>query len=368
MDNQPVTFGVKNPENQQLLNDLSRYRDAAIIGYTQGRAQSAANLLKSKNKAEEDLKKEFLDIPEEIRNARYPGIDHDFKAAANRIEFNYQMGQLGDMNDTGAATRLSALKERIPESSRKDFIETDLYKNAVQENTSNKERVTMANNLHDQLIRMKAALDAGDMTLAGNIGKTGVMKSVNSLQGKDAVSGGEQSTRYQDLLSLPDILIQSGGGSVLKTILSRVAMAKQKGDEKAYNSAISEWNALASKAVEADPERFYRTAYELHNAAVDTASGNVDRVINMTSPFHAEKYLQAVKPKRLPDLVAPTAAPSNVNPFTQTAPVSAGRPAAVSSGSTQTSPAPSQATPSGQLTPQQMRQLEAELQKRKGGK
>ena len=228
---------------------------------------------------------------------------------------------LAEINPTDAdfEGKIKLLDKQFPAEGRKTFMETDAYKQVEKQSFDNKERVTMANNLYDQLLKMKAAIDARDLTLAANIGKTGVMKSVNSMQGKDAVSGGEQSTRYQDLLSLPDILIQSGDKSMLKTIMSRMAMAKQKGDNKTYNSALSEWNALATQALDADPVNFYRTAYKLHNAAVDTASRNVDNVIRASSPYHA-RQLQAEKPLRLPPEANPVSQSTSTQ-FTQTAPV-----------------------------------------------
>jgi len=303
MANETNVFGLKDPNNIQLAKDLASYREGVVGSYAAAKANQAASAAAQRQQAEDDLRKQYESIPDQNKilpdkSGLYPAIDHDFKAAAKRIEFNHQRSMI-DPNDTAADTRLKMLNEAIPVRERQDFIDTDLYKNVVQENTSNKERVTMANNLHDQLIKMKAALDKGDMLLAANIGKTGVMKSTNSMQGKDAVSPSEQSTRYQDLLSFPDILIQNQQGqSVSKQLLSRMAMAFGK-DQKEFNSLSEKFNGLIAGAIEADPANFYKTVYELHNAAVDTATRNVERVRDMSSPYHA-KLLQANPPLRLP--------------------------------------------------------------------
>lgn len=351
MENPVASFGLKDPQNQKLAEDLLRYREGIFGQYQASRQNAVVMAAQARQKAEEDLKAQYLAIPEENRN--YPGIDHDFKAAAKRVEYNHQLSLLNP-NDTGFEGNLKILDSKMPAKERQDFVDTDQFKNAVQTNTSNKERVTMANSLHDQLIKMKTALDAGDKVLAANIGKTGVMKTINSLQGKDAVSSGEQSTRYQDLLSLPDILIQQGEGqSPLKALVNRMAMSYQK-DPKEYKNLQDKFNGLVTGAIEADPDRFYKTAYELHNAAADTSDRLVDKVIGMTSPYHAKRLLQADKPVRLPVEAAPVAPTNAPSPYAQTAPMSipistgaAGASAPVSSGSVQTTPAPSQGIPKG---------------------
>jgi hypothetical protein len=349
MDDSGINFTFKDPERARLVGDLTKYRDAVMGQYSAAKAKFEADAEKARQEAENQLKEKYAALPEEIRNQDYAGIRADFSAAAKRIQYNHQLSLI-DPNDPSADTRIKMLNERFPAKERLDFKDTDGFKAVIAAYNDNSERVTMANNLHDQLMKMKDAFDRGDKTLAANIGKTGVMKSINSLQGKDAVSSGEQSTRYQDLLSLPDILIQSGEGGFLKTVLSRVAMAKQKGDSKAYNSAISEWNALVSKAVEADPERFFKTAYQLHNAAVKTANDGVQRVIDMSSPYHAEKILKVQRPRILPELAPSSAsavAPPSASPYTQTAPaVSVGQ-----SGKTTILTGTSQAAP--QQQPQQ---------------
>jgi len=352
MANETNVFGLKDPNNIQLAKDLASYREGVVGSYAAAKANQAASAAAQRQQAEDDLRKQYESIPDQNKilpdkSGLYPAIDHDFKAAAKRIEFNHQRSMI-DPNDTAADTRLKMLNEAIPVRERQDFIDTDLYKNVVQENTSNKERVTMANNLHDQLIKMKAALDKGDMLLAANIGKTGVMKSTNSMQGKDAVSPSEQSTRYQDLLSFPDILIQNQQGqSVSKQLLSRMAMAFGK-DQKEFNSLSEKFNGLIAGAIEADPANFYKTVYELHNAAVDTATRNVERVRDMSSPYHA-KLLQANPPLRLPAEAA--LGTQMVNTGTQYAqqaplsiPVSTGA-ASTTSGTVTTGT--SQAAPSG---------------------
>jgi hypothetical protein len=322
MDDSGIPFTFKDPERTRLVGDLIKYRDAVLGQYSASKAKFEADAEAARQRAENDLREQYASLPEEIRKQDYAGIKADFAAAAKRIQYQHQLSLI-DPNDPSADTRIKMLNEKFPAKERLDFKDTDDFKTVVAAYNDNNERVTMANNLHDQLLKMKDALDRGDKTLAANIGKTGVMKSINSLQGKDAVSSSEQSTRYQDLLSLPDILIQSGEGGLLKTVLSRVAMAKQKGDSKAYNSAISEWNSLASKAVESDPERFFRTAYDLHNAAVETASRGVDRVVNMSSPYHAEKILKVQRPLVLPEITPSSAsavAPPSASQYAQTAP------------------------------------------------
>jgi hypothetical protein len=352
MDNQvqyldkPLNFGFSDPKNVELANDLARYKESVISQYAIAKQQQAAQAATAKQKAEADLQQQFLAIPESDRF--FPAIEHDFKAAAKRIDFNHQLSLLNPQ-DPGFDGQVKLINERMPAKERQDFVDTDLYKNAVHENTSNKERVTMADALHDQLLRMKAALDAGDKTLAANIGKTGVMKTINSLQGKDAVSASEQSTRYQDLLSLPDIVIQnSQGQSILQQLASRMAIAYGK-DKKEFNNLSDQFNGLVKGSIEADPENFYKTAYELHNAAATTAERNVDRVISMTSPYHA-KRMQANKPQRLPAEAVITPQATGPSPYAQTAPlgipVSTGASGAVSTGTAQTS-APTQQAPSG---------------------
>jgi hypothetical protein len=350
------TYGLKDPQNAEMANKLLEFKQAAMDQYANARSNAAAQAANAKQMAEDDLKKQFEAIPNESKiipdeKRLYPAIEHDFNAAAKRIQFNHQLSLINP-TDAGADTRIKLLNERMPAKERQDFVDTDLFKSAEQENTSNKERVTMANNLYDQLLKMKSALDSGDNALAANIGKTGIMKSINSLQGKDAVSPSEQATRYQELLSLPDLLIQNTTGqSTLNTLIQRMAMTYQK-DNKSYNNAADQLNALAKGAIEADPSRFYRIAYELHNAAADTASRNVERVVKRTSPYHA-KLMQANMPQRLPEQAAPTAQPASSTsiPYGQTAPlgtpVSGGGSSAVSAGTTQAPQVPSQNAPRG---------------------
>jgi hypothetical protein len=352
MADEVITFGLQDPKNIQLANDLAKYREGVLGSYAAAKASQAASAAALRQKAEDDLRKQYEAIPDQNKilpdkSGLYPAIDHDFKAAAKRIEFNHQRAMI-DPNDTAADTRLKMLNEALPVKERQDFIDTDLYKNAVQENTSNKERVTMANNLHDQLLKMKAAIDKGDMVLAANIGKTGLMKSVNSMQGKDAVSPSEQNTRYQDLLSFPDILIQNTQGqSVAQQLLSRMAIAYGK-DKKEFNSLSDQFTGLIKGSIEADPVQFYKTVYELHNAAVDTADRNVDRVVNMTSPYHA-KLMQANKPQRLPaEAALGTQMVNTGTQYAQTAPI--GIPVSTGAASTTSgtvTTGTSQAAPSG---------------------
>ena len=246
-------FGLKDPADVQLVNDLLKYREAMFNRYAESRRNAEAMADAAKQKAEQDLKQQYLDIPEDVRKAGYPAIDHDFKAAAKRIEYQHQLALI-DPNDAGADTRIKILKERFPEAVMKDFVDTQQYRDAVHENTTNKELYTIAQNLRDQLIRMRKALDDGDVSLAANIGKMGVMKTINSLQGKDI---------------------------------------------KEFGSTMSKWNDLYSKSIEADPENFYRTAAQLHAAAADTIDQNVNRIIGMSSPYHA-KLMQANRADRLP--------------------------------------------------------------------
>lgn len=370
MDNPVTPFGLKDPKNIQLANDLAKYRDAIIGQYGESKAAAASAAAVARQKAEEDLLQQFSAIPEDVRNGGYPAIDHDFKAARKRIEYQHQLSLI-DPNDAAADTRIKILKEKFPEGGMKDFVDTPQYRDAIHENTSNKERYTMAQNLRDQLLEMRKALDAGDFALAANIGKTGIMKSINSLQGKDAVSSGEQSTRYQDLLSLPDILIQSGDQSVAKTIFSRLAMAVQKNDRKEFESATAKWNELYAKSIEADPENFYRTAARLHSAAADTIDDNVKRIIGMSSPYHA-KLMQANFANRLPEF-QPQSTQASPSQFAQTAPVTTtvgqgGKTTVISSGSAQTAPAqpqkPQQAPASGGASPETLEAIRAEMKRR----
>ena len=366
----PNQLGFKDPKFTESVNSILDYRNSVIYQAAVAKAKRSEQITKAREEAYGALQEEYNGIPEDIRAKNYPAIRHDFDAQTRNIRYQSLLKEI-DPNDAGADVRIKMLDKQIPPESRSFFIDTPQYKQVEKQAFDNKERVTMANNLHDQLLRMKAALDAGDKTLAANIGKTGVMKSINSLQGKDAVSSSEQSTRYQDLLSLPDILIQSGDSSILKTVMSRVAMAKQKGDSKAYNSAISEWNALATQSLEADPMRFFKTAYQLHDAAVDTATRNVESVINASSPYHA-RQLQADFPLRLPPETVVISSQPQASQFTQGAPtaggqaastrVSAGTSAPVATGSQTT--APKTAPASGGVSPDALEAIRAEMKRR----
>ena len=366
----PNQLGFKDPKFAESVNSILDYRNSIIYQAAVAKANRREQIARAREEALGALQEEYNSIPEDIRAKNYTAIRHDFDAQARNITYQSRLKDI-DPNDAGADVRIKMLDKEIPPESRVAFIETPQYKQVEKQAFDNKERVTMANNLHDQLLKMKAALDAGDKTLAANIGKTGVMKSINSLQGKDAVSSSEQSTRYQDLLSLPDILIQSGDSSILKTVMSRVAMAKQKGDSKAYNSAISEWNALATQSLEADPMRFFKTAYQLHDAAVDTATRNVESVINASSPYHA-RQLQADFPLRLPPETVVISSQPQASQFTQGAPtaggqaastrVSAGTSAPVATGSQTT--APKTAPASGGVSPDALEAIRAEMKRR----
>ena len=317
-------FGLKDPADVQLVNDLLKYREAMFNRYAESRRNAEAMADAAKQKAEQDLKQQYLDIPEDVRKAGYPAIDHDFKAAAKRIEYQHQLALI-DPNDAGADTRIKLLKERFPEASMKDFVDTQQYRDAVHENSANRERYTIAQNLRDQLLQMRKALDDGDVALAANIGKMGVMRTINSLQGKDI---------------------------------------------KEFGSTMSKWNDLYSKSIEADPENFYRTAAELHGAAADTIDGNVKRIIGMSSPYHA-KLMQANFADRLPEF-QPQSTQAGSSQFAQTAPTrtagQGGKTTVIFSGSAQAATAqpqkPQQAPVSVGVSPETMEAIRAEMKRR----
>lgn len=375
MDDPSKTFGLTDPQHLKAANDILQFMDTAAAQAAIARARKQQAVAAQRDQALNAIEAEYQSLPEELRSYPYPAIRQDFQAQRHEILFQTKLQDLNP-NDPAFENKLKALKEEFPAETRKPFIHTELYKQVEKDNADNKERVTMANNLYDQLTRMKVALDAGDRELAASIGKTGVMKSINSLQGKDAVSASEQSTRYQDLLSLPDIYIQSEvGQSMLKQFLSRMAMAKQSGDTNEYQSAMQKFNALVEKSIEAHPDKFYKTAYQLHNAAADTADRLVDRVIRASSPLHAQRYLQAEKPLRLPSDTI-TLSSQQPNPYAAGMPTAGG--SAASKGAPASAAPAAPAAPASapaqqpaavpQLTPEQMIELQAEIKRRKGGK
>jgi hypothetical protein len=199
-----------SPEYAATLRQVEGLRNAQMQGYRAMQEASIIDASKAKAAAKQSLDEQYLAIPEGIRNGMYPGIETDRQAALNRLEFNHQIALI-NQNDPGASVLMEKAKSMYPEDTRKDFKDTSAYKFAQQETHAFQERKNIAGMLGDQLDRMRDALEKGDKQLAINIGKTGVMKTTNSLVSKDAVGASEQNTRYQDLLSLPDVLITTPG-------------------------------------------------------------------------------------------------------------------------------------------------------------
>lgn len=303
-----------------LIQGLQEYRQGQMSALRQQREAQVVESYKAKNAALKAVQDQYNQIPDEIKQKDFPAIKHDMNAAANRIEFNHQMGLI-DPNDPSKEFKLSILKEQFPEKDRVNFIDTPQYKSAEADWTRNRERYDITNALGDQLIQMRSLLNEGTPEAkrkATDVAKEGIMKTVNSLQGKDAVSLGEQLTRYLPLLSIPDVAAQTGKGMFdLNLWVQKLKQAQGERDEKRQESLMSQMNDLMGKAFETYPEQFYDTTAKLYNSAADTSNNNAKRAENMTSPYHRQlmqaNYIKSMAEKEAEVFGQPYSAQSVTN-------------------------------------------------------
>jgi hypothetical protein len=262
-------------------------------------------------------------------------IDWDYNSGKNAIEFNYRLDSL-DPRDPAYSARASVVEKQIPEDQRKQFIQTKQYSDAVNDWHAGREPNRIATALGDQMVQMKKYLDLGDREGALDIAKGGLMKTVNSIQGKDALQLGEQMTKCGMIITGPEYGLQAGGGWLEN--IGRMLMAKgQSNSDKEKTDISGRIKDAFDLTFNADPDRFYKMSTGIYQAAKETANQHVTRIENMTSPFHA-KAMGAVK---LPDMSTIEAQQQNrMNP---PAPGSIQNPSQMSGN-----PSPASAGPSAQ--------------------
>jgi hypothetical protein len=288
--------GTLSSENQAVLEAARGIREQQLKSYSDAKMAESVDLAKKRNEALQQHDASFIQsIPEEVRAAKYPGIEWDYNAGKNAINYQYQLGRV-DLRDPGASSKISIIDKTNPEDQRKPFNQTEDYKFAQKDWHAGHEPYRIATSLGDQMMQMRKHLDAGDREAALDIAKSGLMKTVNSIQGKDAVSLGEQMTRFGSVITAPEYALQSGGN--LLTTIGGYLISKGKMSEKDGKDVSDKIRDAIDVSFNADPDRFYKMSTGIYEAAKDTANQHVTRIENMTSPFHA-KAMGAVK---LPDM------------------------------------------------------------------
>lgn len=202
----------------------------------------------------------------------------------------------------------------------KEFEETEQFK-VAKENAGKLQDINQRINLVTSSVEEgRRLLDKGDKAGALQHMRTNVIKPLNSILSNDAIQLSEMLIRYNDLINAPEAAQLGGKSAFNPTVWLNEYMTQKDDDQQVMMESLKDRVLdVATKAFQANPERFLKTAVNGVNSYMAGHNKMIqERVINTSSPGVAERLgVYMLKPIELapPAPQMPQVFPSTSIPF-----------------------------------------------------